>query len=73
MSPATTAGQPKGLRQRVGQSRLGTLLVLAVTAADSLTQALRLAGRRSWTHGAVFLTLWVWQCCCRRRAAGYFA
>jgi peroxiredoxin len=33
MSPATTAGQPKGLRQRVGQSRLGTLLVLAVTAA----------------------------------------
>ena len=33
MSPATTTGQPKGLRQRVGQSRLGTLLVLAVTAA----------------------------------------
>ena len=33
MSPATTAGQPKDLRQRVGQSRLGTLLVLAVTAA----------------------------------------
>jgi peroxiredoxin len=32
MSPATTVVQPT-LRQRVGQSRLGTLLVLAVTAA----------------------------------------
>ena len=33
MSQATTVGQPKGLRERVGQSRLGTALVLAVTAA----------------------------------------
>jgi len=33
MSPDTTVGQPKGLRERVGQSRLGTVLVLAVTAA----------------------------------------
>ena len=41
--------------------------------ADSLAQAFRLAGRRSWTHGAVFLTLWVWQCRCRGRSAGYFA
>ena len=33
MSSETTVVQPKSLRERVGQSRLGTLLVLAVTAA----------------------------------------
>ncbi|HYO19208.1 MAG TPA: TlpA disulfide reductase family protein [Dermatophilaceae bacterium] len=33
MSPVTTVDQPKGLRERVRDSRLGTLLVLAVTAA----------------------------------------
>jgi len=33
MSPVTTVDQSKGLRERVGQSRLGTLLVLGVTAA----------------------------------------
>ena len=33
MSTETTVVPPKSLRQRVGQSRLGTLLVLAVTAA----------------------------------------
>jgi len=32
MSLDTTVGPRKGLRERVGQSRLGTLLVLAVTA-----------------------------------------
>ncbi len=33
MSTETTVAPPKGPRQRFGQSRLGTLLVLAVTAA----------------------------------------
>jgi cytochrome c biogenesis protein CcmG, thiol:disulfide interchange protein DsbE len=33
MSPETTVAQPKSVGKRVGQSRLGTLLVLAVTAA----------------------------------------
>jgi peroxiredoxin len=33
MSQVTTDEPPKSLRERVGQSRLGTLLVLAVTAA----------------------------------------
>jgi peroxiredoxin len=33
MSPVTTVGQPKGWRERVRSSRLGTVLVLAVTAA----------------------------------------
>ena len=33
MSPVTTLDRPKGLPGRVGQSRLGTLIVLAVTAA----------------------------------------
>jgi len=33
MSPDTTVGKPKGLRERVRDSRLGTVLVLAVTAA----------------------------------------
>ena len=33
MSSETTVVQPKSLRERVGQSRLGTLLVLGVTAA----------------------------------------
>jgi cytochrome c biogenesis protein CcmG, thiol:disulfide interchange protein DsbE len=33
MSPETTITQPQVLRERVGQSRLGTLLVLGVTAA----------------------------------------
>ncbi|MEP7194348.1 MAG: TlpA disulfide reductase family protein [Actinomycetota bacterium] len=33
MSQDTTVEPPKSLRERVGQSRLGTLLVLAVTAA----------------------------------------
>jgi peroxiredoxin len=33
MSPVTTVDQPKGWRERVRSSRLGTVLVLAVTAA----------------------------------------
>ncbi len=33
MSTETTVVPPKNVRQRIGQSRLGTLLVLAVTAA----------------------------------------
>ena len=33
MSPVATLDQPAGLRERTRQSRLGTLLVLAVTAA----------------------------------------
>ena len=33
MIEAPTVEQPKGLRERIGQSRFGTLLVLAVTAA----------------------------------------
>jgi cytochrome c biogenesis protein CcmG, thiol:disulfide interchange protein DsbE len=33
MGPATTVGQPRGLRERIRESRFGTLLVLAVTAA----------------------------------------
>jgi peroxiredoxin len=33
MSPVTTVDQPKGVRERLRNSRLGTLLVLAVTAA----------------------------------------
>ena len=39
MSPDTAVGQPKGSRKRVGQSRLGTLLVLAVTAAAVMVGA----------------------------------
>jgi cytochrome c biogenesis protein CcmG/thiol:disulfide interchange protein DsbE len=33
MSPVTTAGVPRSWQQRIRESRLGTLLVLAVTAA----------------------------------------
>jgi peroxiredoxin len=33
MSPVTTVDQPKSVRERVSQSRLGTVLVLVVTAA----------------------------------------
>jgi len=33
MSPVTTVDQPKSARERVSQSRLGTVLVLVVTAA----------------------------------------
>jgi cytochrome c biogenesis protein CcmG, thiol:disulfide interchange protein DsbE len=33
MSPVATVGQPKGWQQRIRESRLGSLLVLAVTAA----------------------------------------
>jgi len=33
MSEVTTVSRPKGWQQRIRESRLGTLLVLAVTAA----------------------------------------
>jgi peroxiredoxin len=53
MIEAPTVEQPKGLRARVGQSRLGTLLVLAVTAAVVMGGSLLLAHPTADKTGAV--------------------